>query len=271
MNRKLIVVGAVAVLAFGATYVFLGNAHTPAPPPSPIAEAPAKIDLEQVLVATQDLPMGTVVNEGATAWQAWPKAAVSEFMITKSGKPDALEDVRGSMTRVAFIRGEPIRHDKLVKAGVGGFMSAILPSGKRAVAIKIDNGGDSSAGGFILPNDRVDVVRLARDDEATKARGIEVMTAQPILANVRVLAIGQNVEEQNGKKVVTGANATLELDPEQVNLIILAQHTGNSNLHLVLRSLVDSGGPAETVANTDGGGKGALTVVRYGAAQQAVP
>jgi pilus assembly protein CpaB len=178
MNRKLIVVGAVAFLAFGATYVFLRSAQNPAPP-SPTAAAPPKIDLEQVLVAAQDLPMGTVVNEGATGWQAWPKAAVSEFMITKSGKPDALEDVRGSMTRVAFIRGEPIRHDKLVKAGVGGFMSAILPSGKRAVAIKIDNGGDSSAGGFILPNDRVDVVRLARDDEATKARGVEVMTAQP--------------------------------------------------------------------------------------------
>ena len=54
-------------------------------------------------------------------------------------------------------------------------------------------------------------------------------------------------EEQNGKKVITGANATLELDPEQVELIILAQHTGNANLHLVLRSLADSGGPAETV------------------------
>ena len=91
------------------------------------------------------------------------------------------------------------------------------------------------------------------------------MTAEPILANVRVLAIGQNVEEQNGKKVVTGANATLELDPDQVNLIILAQHAGNSNLHLVLRSLIDSGGPAKTVVNADG----ALTVVRYGAPQQA--
>jgi pilus assembly protein CpaB len=268
MNRKLIIVGTIAVLAFGATYVFLRNAQN-SPPPIP-AEAPPKIDVEQVLVASQDLPMGTVVNEGATGWQTWPKAAVSEFMITKSAKPDALEDVRGSMTRVAFIRGEPIRHDKLVKAGAGGFMSAILPSGKRAVAIKIDNGGDSSAGGFILPNDRVDVVRLARDEETTKARGVEVMTAQQILANVRVLAIGQNVEEQNGKKVITGANATLELDPEQVNLIILAQHTGNSNLHLVLRSLVDSGGPAETVVNADGGGKAGLTVVRYGAAQQAI-
>ena len=209
--------------------------------------------------------MGTVVNEGAIAWQSWPKGAVSDLMITKAGKPDALKDIEGSMTRVSFLRGEPIRHDKLVKAGEGGFMSAILPSGKRAVAIKIDNDGDSTAGGFILPNDRVDVVRLARDEESTKARGVEVMTAQPILSNVRVLAIGQNVEEQNGKKVITGANATLELGPDQVNLIILAQHAGNSNLHLVLRSLVDSGGPAQTVVSADS----ALTVVRYGAPQQA--
>ena len=262
MNRRLIIVGAIAVLAFGATYMFLRGASNSAPP---TAEVQPNVDVEQVLVAAQDLPMGTVVNEGAMVWHPWPKADVSELMVTKSGKPDALKDVEGSMTRVAFLRGEPMRHDKLVKAGTGGFMSAVLPTGKRAVAIKIDNEGDSTAGGFILPNDRVDVVRLARDDEATKTRGVEVMTAQPILTNVRVLAIGQNVEEQNGKKVVTGANATLELDPDQVDLIILAQHAGNSNLHLVLRSLVDSGGPAKTVVSADS----ALTVVRYGAAQQA--
>ena len=96
------------------------------------------------------------------------------------------------------------------------------------------------------------------------------MTAQPILANVRVLAIGQNVEEQNGKKVITGANATLELDPASkwISLYWLST-TGNSNLHLVLRSLADSGGPAQTVVETDDGGKGGLTVVRYGAVQQA--
>ena len=263
MNRRLIIVGTIAVLAFGATYMFLRGAGNSAPSPS--AEAPPKVDVEQVLVAGTDLPMGTVVNEAAMVWQSWPKAAVSELMITKSGKPDAIKDVDGSMTRVSFLRGEPIRRDKLVRAGAGGFMSAILPTGKRAVAIKIDNDGDSTAGGFILPNDRVDVVRLSRDEESTKARGVEVMTAQPILANVRVLAIGQNVEEQNGKKVITGANATLELDPDQVDLIILAQHAGNSNLHLVLRSLVDSGGPAQTGVSADS----ALTVVRYGAPQQA--
>jgi pilus assembly protein CpaB len=148
-------------------------------------------------------------------------------------------------------------------------MSAILPEGMRAVAIKIDNSGDSSAGGFILPNDRVDVIRVARDDDATKVKGVEVDTAQTILANVRVLAIGQNVQEENGKKVVTGANATLELSERQAEIVVLAQHEGNANLHLALRSLVDSSGPSQTNVDTNGGSKG-LTVVRYGAPMQAV-
>ncbi len=268
MNRRLIIVGAIAIFAFGSTYVLMTRGQNA--PPRPVVQAAPKLDVGQVLVASQDIPMGTVVGDGSVSWQEWPKAAISEFMITKPSHGDPLADIKGSMTRVAFLRGEPIRHDKLVKAGAGGFMSAILPTGMRAVAIKIDNGGDSSAGGFILPNDRVDVVRLARDDDATKERGVEVVRAETILTNVRVLAIGQNVEEQNGKKVVTGANATLELSPDQVNLIVLAQHAGNSNLHLALRSLVDSGGPTKTVIESDGGAKGGLTVVRYGAAQQAV-
>lgn len=266
MNRRLIIVVAVAVAGFGVAYALLSGGSSPRPAAA-VVEPPPKADLDQVLVAGQDLPMGSVVEDAALVWQAWPKAAVSDLMIARSGDANAIEEVKGSMTRAAFLRGEPIRRDKLIKAGAGGFMAAILPSGKRAVAIKIDNGGDTSAGGFILPNDRVDVVQLARDDEATKARGIEVTTAQTILANVRVLAIGQNVEEQNGKKVVTGANATLELDPDQVNLIVLAQRTGG-NLHLALRSLADSGGPAET--RRDGAGARGVAVIRFGSVQQAI-
>jgi pilus assembly protein CpaB len=264
MNRRLLVVAAVAMAAFLAAYILSrGESGGSA---AIVAAVQPRIDLEQVLVAGQDMPMGATLDESQTVWQDWPRAAVSELMITKKEPADQLKELWGSLTRIAFIRGEPLRRDRLVKAGEGGFMSAILPSGMRAVAIKIDNGGDSTAGGFILPNDRVDVVRLARDDDATKARGVEVVNAQTILANVRVLAIGQNVEEQNGKKVVTGANATLELDPDQSNLIILAQHASNANLHLVLRSLVDSGGPTKTILAHEGA-KDGLTVIRYGASQ----
>jgi pilus assembly protein CpaB len=258
----------ISVIAFGAAYVLFSNWQAPAPTTVIQAAAP-KIETDQVLVAAQDLPMGTQVSETSMTWQEWPKAAVSEQMLTKSSGPHVFEDVKGSMTRVAFLRGEPIRRDKLVKGGAGGFMSAILPSGMRAVAIKIDNSGDLSAGGFILPNDRVDVVKVYRDDEATRARGTEVIATQAILTNVRVLAIGQNVQEENGKKVVVGGNATLELDPSQAELIVQAQTSGGSSLHLLLRSLVDSGGPAETVGDSQGGKQTGLTIVRYGAAQQA--
>src|ERR1700690_178827 len=264
MNKVQIAVLGATLIAFGGAYVLFNSA--PSPAPQHVAEAP-KLATDEVLVAAQDIPMGTAIGEASVAWQMWPKAAISELMIVKSSGPNAMDDVKGSLTRDAFIRGEPMRRDKLVKAGAGGFMSAILPSGLRAVAIKVDNAGDDYAGGFILPNDRVDVIKIYRDDEATKARGVEVLGAQTILTNVQVLAIGQNVQEENGKKVVIGGNATLELDPTQSELIVQAQTSGGSSLHLLLRSLVDSGGPAETVGDQQTGKQGGLTIVRYGAAQ----
>jgi pilus assembly protein CpaB len=268
MNKVQIAVLGATVVAFGGAYVLFNSA--PAPAPQHVVEAP-KLATDEVLVAAQDIPMGTAISDASVSWQVWPKAAISELMIAKSSGPNAMDDVKGSMTRDAFLRGEPMRRDKLVKAGAGGFMSAILPSGLRAVAIKVDNAGDDYAGGFILPNDRVDVIKIFRDDEATKARGAEVLGAQTILANVKVLAIGQNVQEENGKKVVIGGNATLELDPQQAEQVILAERAGNANLHLVLRSLVDSAGPAQSVGDNQNSGGSGLTIVRFGAPQTAAP
>ena len=232
------------------------------------SEAP-KLDTDEVLIAAQDIPMGTAIGDASVAWQMWPKAAISELMIVKSSGPNAMDDVKGSLTRDAFLRGEPMRRDKLVKAGAGGFMSAILPSGLRAVAIKIDNAGDDYAGGFILPNDRVDVIKIYRDDEATKARGVEVLGAQTILANVKVLAIGQNVQEENGKKVVVGGNATLELDPQQAEQVD-SRRTGrqrqSASRAAQSRRQRRSGPDGRRQQDASGSG---LTIVRFGAPQTA--
>ena len=258
----------VSLTAIGFSYVLLNSGQAPpAPPSSRIVEA-APLDRDEVLVAAHDIPMGMRIGDASVDWQAWPKGSISDQMIVKSSSPNVLGNINGFMSRVAFVRGEPMRLDKLVKGGEGGFMSAVLPAGMRAVAIRIDSDGGSAAGGFILPNDRVDVVRVYRDDVATIARGSAVMSSQTILANVRVLAVGQNVEEENGKKVVTGSNATLELDPSQAELVVLAENTNGSDLHLVLRSLMDSAGAAETVSdqNADSGG---LTILRFGVARQA--
>jgi pilus assembly protein CpaB len=268
MNRLQIIVLGVSVVAFGGAYVVFNN-YLGSQRKAPIIVQAQKLPTEKVLVAAQEIPMGSVIGEAQVVWQDWPKDSVSEQMLTQSTIPNLAAELKDTMSRESFLRGEPLRRDKLVKAGIGGYMAAVLPSGMRAVAIKIDNSGDSSAGGFILPNDRVDVVRIYRDEEQTRVRGSEVIGHQLVLSNVRVLAIGQNVQEENGKKVVVGGNATLELDPKQAEIVIYAQHMAGSNLHLVLRSLVDSGGGTETVNDPSEDQSNALTIVRYGAAQQA--
>jgi pilus assembly protein CpaB len=268
MNRLQVIVLGVSVVAFGGAY-FVFNNYLGSQKNAPVIVQAPKMQTEKVLVASAEIPKGSVLTENMVNWQDWPKESVSEQMITKALTPDLAAELKETMSRDSFLRGEPLRRDKLVKAGLGSYMAAILPSGMRAVAIKIDNSGDSSAGGFILPNDRVDVVRVFRDEEATRAKGSEVLAHQVVLSNVRVLAIGQNVQEENGKKVVVGGNATLELDPKQAEIVLYAQNQPGSHLILTLRSLVDSSGSTELVNDPSDSSSNGLTIVRYGAAQAA--
>jgi pilus assembly protein CpaB len=159
-----------------------------------------------------------------------------------------------------MLGAEPIRREKLIKTDGTGFLSAVLPAGKRAIAISTDSRGANTAGGFILPNDHVDVIRTYRD-EGTGSRS-ESYSSETILRNVRVLAIGQNVQERNGEKVVIGETATLEVDPGQVETVAQAQKTGS--LSLALRSLKDVGEVARPAED------GAMTLVRYGVTSRGV-
>ena len=82
MNRMQIVVLGVSVAAFGGAYI-LFNSGGPTPP-APIVQAAPKIETDEVLVAAQDVPMGTQIGDASVTWQVWPKAAISELMIAKS-------------------------------------------------------------------------------------------------------------------------------------------------------------------------------------------
>ncbi len=235
-------------------------------------KAPAKVKIVKVaelptthvLTAAKKIDLGVVLAPSDLAWTQWPKASLSPKMITQDQDPQALTQDVGAIARATMEQGEPVFNDRLVKGTNQGFMSAILPSGMRALAINIEGNGATSAGGFILPNDHVDVLHTYRDVAATKANGAETFTTDAVLRNVRVLAIGQNIKEKNGKPVVVGSTATLELSPKQAEVAILAQKSGT--LTLTLRSLVDSNGLASTQAEKnaeDEIGKD-ITVVRYG-------
>ena len=133
-----------------------------------------------MLVAAADMPMGQVLRAADLRWQPWPEDAMTPGYVTRKNNPKALEDTVGASVRSGFLAGEPIRPQKLVQPD-SGFMAAILPSGMRAVAIVTDSRGTNSAGGFILPNDRVDVIRTFRDEANSEASGSEVQVSQTML------------------------------------------------------------------------------------------
>lgn len=216
----------------------------------------------EVLVAKADIAMGTALSEGELTWVKWPQEFAASSLIQRSARPGAIEEFKGAIARGAFFANEPIREEKLIKANGSGFLSAILPSGKRAIAISIDSRGATSAGGFILPNDHVDVIVTRRDADASRQVGADVFASATLLNNVRVLAIGQNIQEKNGERVVVGETATLELEPFQAELITLNQRTGS--LALALRSMVDINKPEEKRSKGPGN---AVTIVRFGVAQ----
>ncbi|PKQ08537.1 MAG: Flp pilus assembly protein CpaB [Alphaproteobacteria bacterium HGW-Alphaproteobacteria-12] len=215
-------------------------------------EQPVKQVVEEptseVLVAVNNLDVGQRVSSSDLRWQRWPEAAMNPAYISRTQKPTAIEEFTDSVARSALLSGEPVTLEKIVTLSGAGFMSALIDPGMRASAIVITP--ETSAGGFILPNDRVDVV--------------DVEKGQTILRNVRVLAIDQRFNEKAGEQVVVGRTATLELTPSQVELIAVAQ--SDRPLSLSLRSMADRESTAEDDTTRELGGS-VVKVVRYGTTQ----
>src|ERR1017187_7475591 len=165
MNTARIVVLTIAVGAGGiAAYLASGSDNKPLP-----TEPVAQLQTVDVLVAKSDIGLGQSVTAEDLQWQTWPAATASNSFIRRNERPDATTQIAGSIARAPFIAGEPIREAKLVKADGSGFMAAILPTGMRAVSTEIS--AETGAGGFILPNDRVDVLLTRREKNPNPAAG----------------------------------------------------------------------------------------------------
>jgi pilus assembly protein CpaB len=200
--------------------------------------AAAAVPMEHVLVATTDIVSGTTIPPGALRWHPWPQDALNESYITQTAEPDADEALVGMTVRGAIMSGEPVYRRKLVD-GEAGLLSRMLTSGQRAVSVKIS--ADNTAGGFILPNDRVDVLhtRMRLDTE-----GQSEASSRAILRKVRVLAIDQSVDAETGS--VVGKTATLELTSAQVEIIVAAEASGT--ITFALRSKNDLDEPSSDLA-----------------------
>jgi pilus assembly protein CpaB len=228
-----VLVLAVALVAGGVAAYLALNMGPGAPPAPTVVELAPQIQSQDVLVAATDIGQGERISADNIRWQRWPDEAMNGVYIQKQTMPDAVEKLEGSVVRSPFVAGEPIRNVKLARPE-SGFLSAILPSGKRAVAVRVS--AQSTAGGFILPGDRVDVVQTISQQASPDMPAENV--SRTILTNIKVLAVDQTVDEKDGEPVVVGKTATLELDPAQVELVTSAEASGT--LSLALRSIADT-------------------------------
>lgn len=213
----------------------------------------ATLNVTEVLVAAHDLNLGQQVTPSDVRWQPWPEGAITPAYIVKSKDAQAMQKTVGGTVRQAMLAGEPLTEQKVVQADGAGFMSAILAPGMRAVSVSISV--ETGAGGFILPNDRVDVILTSRGSGNSNSQD-----SRTILNNVRILAIDQTYREEGGNKVVIGKTATVELSPGQAEA--LAQAAASGVVSLSLRSIADID-PKKDATRKAGYG-GSVTILRYG-------
>lgn len=254
---QLVLIGLAVVCAGGAGLMVM-NIMKQEPQVVKVASAP-QVKMKKVLIAREEIPMGSELKMDRLEWQNWPEDNIRESFVTQDLKPEAVKEFAAAIARASFFAGEPIREAKIVRSD-SGYLSAILPSGRRAVAIRVQ--AQTSAGGFILPNDHVDVIMTYRDKKG-------VWITETILENIRVLAIDQDIEEKDGKKTNVGSTATMELTPDQVQIVSVASQISRNRLLLSLRSVEDSGDESGKSASHLLSGKtrksrGTIRLIRYG-------
>lgn len=239
---RLIILAVAAGAAIMAAFLVRGLANQPAPVPTTAAPQEVVKTVEvpvsqmKVLVVNFDVPVGTLLTPDEFSWMDWPEDAVNPSYFTQETTPDAMETLAGSVVRSKMFENEPVHPAKIVQKGETGFMAALLTPGMRAVSVEISP--ESASAGFILPDDKVDVI-LTQEVEFQNGQILESRTVtQTILENVRILAIDQTFGDVDGNPTMTGSTATMELLPNHTELVAQAARTGS--LSLVLRSHADA-------------------------------
>jgi pilus assembly protein CpaB len=265
---RLVVLGLAALAAGGAAFLARGllgggTAHVAA------ATAPPPIRTTEVMVAASDIAPGQKLTPELVRWEKWPSSAIDPSFMTSSGDSNVEADLKGTVVRAPVVAGQPLTTLNVIHSDSASFMSATLMPGMRAVAITVSVA--SVAGGFILPNDRVDLVLTQQMGDSHRFRSMT------ILHDVRVLAIDQAAQEtgkqEKAQKAVSDVKtATLELAPDQAEKVTRAQASGT--LSLLLRPLVEKTaaltGNARVQAarqrykSADGSDGGDISVIRYG-------
>jgi pilus assembly protein CpaB len=188
----------------------------------------AKVASSKVVVAAQDIDLGTPLTLQMLKVADWPKG---------SAPAGATEDPKALDARVvktSLLRGEPILESKLAPLGAVGGLSAVISKGNRAMTVRVND--VIGVAGFALPGNYVDIV-VNTEDEGAKAENMNKSISKIVLEHILVLAVAQEQGRDETKPKVVNA-VTLEVSPEQAEKLDLARSVGS--LSLVLRNQVDT-------------------------------
>lgn len=273
--RLIILIGA-AIAAIAAAFLVRNLVdETPSQPVQSTVVETVEVSETKVLVAARDLMIGDVVTVDDLEWADWPEDNVVEGYLTEESSPEAIEEWAGTVVRIPMFELEPILTKKLVAKGDTGTMAALVTPGMRAISVEIST--ESASGGFILPNDYVDVIMTYQMTfVGPDGAPAEQTTSETILQNVRVLAIDQihTKDSETEGPYQVGNTATLEVNNKEAELIALAERKGR--LTLSLRPWSDVGDTFERDARVDlletgGSSNGGIKIYRSGKATSAGP
>lgn len=216
MNGRTLILLVVAIVVAVVTVIIVKN-HT------------GGSDGPKILVATSDISAGSFIHaDKDITWVDWPQASVSSSDIT----PDThhIEEFNGAVARYPIAAGSPITTTTVVRATEGGFMSAVLSPGMRAVSIAVS--ATTGNAGFVFPGDKVDLLLTHRI--IGKDTNDTTLASETFIENVRVLAIDQMLDNPENKAMVA-KTITLEVSPKQAEMINVATSLGS--ISVSLRSL----------------------------------
>ena len=239
----------IALVAGAGVFFLMANDGDVEQPIAQVIPRQDPVDMVRVLVADKEFARGERLDQAETKWVSWPKKALQDYMITEENQ-EFYDELGSALARNAIAFGEPITQGKIVLPGSRGMMSALLTPGMRAVTMDVST--RQSAGGFILPGDRIDLFASFTPE------GKDEVTTKMLYPNVRVLAIDQTYNQGESASKV-GRTVTMELAPSQVENFLSMRE--DATLSLVLRSIFQ---PEEGETLLQEVAPASVVVVRYG-------
>jgi pilus assembly protein CpaB len=264
---RIIILIVAAAAAIGAAFMVSRMVNTPGPVQTTQEVVVETVEISQasVLTAARDLRVGELIAPGDLRWKLWPENNILPAMISQDAAPEAINDLTGATVRLPMFQDEPVNRLRFIQRGEQGLMAALINPGMRAMAIEIST--ETGSGGFVLPEDRVDIIltydEMIQLDGETTTR----ITARTVVKNVRVLAIDQFIATgEGGTQSRIGNTATVEVTPDEAELLNAAERAGR--LSVTLRP-IDSIGPDEPRDPRmellgRGASDGAVTIIRNG-------